>query len=172
MLSPLLESPWGQTKPNDVDGWGKIKWGITVAEAKAALGEQASGPTEVPGRNDILIERIVIRDFLIEDLHCKVSIQSKRNSEVISAVDILVGDMRDPPFSRESAFDSLKKLLIEKYGSPKNEDRKVEGRDVKSLVFWTFPSTAISLRRSEGRYGYGYVAVYYEAVDKKALDVL
>jgi hypothetical protein len=69
-------------------------------------------------------------------------------------------------------FDSLKILLIEKYGQPNNEDRKVEGRDVNSIVVWTFPSTSISLRRSETPEGIGSVLVNYSAVDKKALDVL
>jgi len=31
--------------PKDVDGWNKIKWGMTVKQAKSALGDQARGRT-------------------------------------------------------------------------------------------------------------------------------
>jgi hypothetical protein len=31
----------GQTKPKDIDGWGKIKWGMTFAEASAAYNVSA-----------------------------------------------------------------------------------------------------------------------------------
>ena len=37
----------GQTKPKDVDGWGKIKWGMTVAQAQAAYGPAAKLPSSL-----------------------------------------------------------------------------------------------------------------------------
>jgi hypothetical protein len=48
-----------------------------------------------------------------------------------------------------------------------------DGDYMKSSVVWTFPSTSITLLRVHSlRYGFGYVTINYEAIDKKALDVL
>jgi len=155
----------------DVKGWGKIEWGMTVAEAKAALGDQATDSTQIPGVNFAFIEKLVIKEFLIGDVHCRVSIESKKGSNVIGGVTISTGVSHDIS-SRENAFDSFRKLLIEKYGQPKNEDRSAEGGSIRTNALWTFPSTSITLRRSESRYSNGYVSIEYRAADKDALKVV
>jgi len=159
-------------QPKDVDGWQNIKWGMSVAEARAALGSQASEPTEESGPNVVLIKRLLIENITIGDFLCKAALQTKRGSDAISAVTISLPSMRDPPDHRGHVFDSLKRSLIEKYGQPKSEDRRAEGGDVESIILWTFPSTSITLRRVEGSRGFGYVNIEYRAVDKKAIDAL
>jgi len=50
---------------------------------------------------------------------------------------------------------------------------KLDGDNVRNNDVWTFPSTSITLLWVEGRrYAHGYVTIGYEAVDKKALNVL
>ena len=69
-------------------------------------------------------------------------------------------------------------MLVEKYGAPKTSDRKSVGslsssEDIETTVFWSFPSTSITLTWSDyARYHVGYVKIEYKAVDKKALDTL
>jgi hypothetical protein len=68
-----------------------------------------------------------------------------------------------------SDFDTLKTLLIQKYGAPTSQETKLDdiGAHVKTAV-WTFPSTAITLSLREGKVIY----LDYKMTDKKALDVL
>jgi hypothetical protein len=165
-----------QTEQKDVNGWSTIKWGMTVGEAKTALGDQATtSSAQVPGPNFADIERLVIKNLAVSDLVGQCSIFAKRGSDVVTSVAIRFGEIRDDPSSRERSFDELKRLLIEKYGQPKNEDRKVEpatvrGQTIISTVLWTFPSTSISLLRSESTaYGHGYVTVTYRQKEQTVL---
>ncbi len=160
-------------QPKDVEGWSNLKWGMTVTEAKRVFGDQASEPTEKPGPNFVLIDRIIVKNIRIGDTTASAAIQTKRNSDVVTAVTIEAAGLHDP--RRADIFTMLKTMLIEKYGTPKNEDRKADGRgNTDSTVVWSFPSTSIMLLWSEAspRYGFGYVTIRYEAVDKKALDAL
>ena len=159
--------------PADVKGWGKIEWGMTVQEAKAAYGSQAENSTVVPGPSFIAIDRLTIPGITIGSAKATASIQTKRESDKISSVAIQVGGETDTSAVRARNFDETKKLLIEKYGQPKTEDRKPDNGYMRSTVLWMFPSTSITLRQVESqRFDIGYVSITYEAIDKKALDVL
>lgn len=114
-------------KPEDVKGWNKVTWGMSVADVKAALGDQATPSTVVPGPNFTDIERLTINNLQVgDDLVGRCGIQTKRNSDAVTSIEIRFGQVRDDPSTRERGFDILKRLLIEKYGTPKNEDRKIE----------------------------------------------
>jgi hypothetical protein len=145
---------------------------MTVADAKAVLGDQASESTDRANPSARLTESLVMNNLMVGDVSCRGNIYSKKGSDAVVSVTIRAGQAQDPAFLRGVSYDSLKSLLIEKYGSPKSDDRRVEGRDTNTIVTWTFPSTLITLRRSEDTYGYGSVLINYAAVDKKALDIL
>jgi hypothetical protein len=161
-----------QTK--DIDGWGKVKWGMTVEQAKAAYGTEAEDSRVEPGPNFTFIDRVELPNVKIGDLEMKASLQTPKGSDQIKQVTIsLRADMQSPAFVRSIAFDRLKPLLIEKYGAPTNEDRTTEGNNIIKKALWSLPSTTISLIWSESnRFQLGYVALMYKAVDKKALDSL
>lgn len=158
----------------DIQGWGKVRWGMSVAEARAALGSDASDPTERSGPNFKLIEKILVREVKVGDLTAKASIQTARGSDLITAVTLGFGVLRDGISYRSSGFSTLKRLLIEKYGPPKTEDRKPADRgDIESIASWILPSTTITLLWHESpRYDLGYLTLQYQARDKAALDVL
>jgi hypothetical protein len=164
---------WCQS-PNPA-GWGKIVWGMTVAEARAALGPAATTPTETPGPNLALIDRLMLAGIPIGNLTAEAAIQTAPGSDKVSAVTLSVGDLYDNPANRSAAFTTLQRLLTEKYGPPKVEPIHSAGRSgTIRNVLWTFPATSITLtwHESSGRYGIGYVRIRYEAVDHKASDVL
>jgi len=165
--------------PEDVPGWNIIKWGMTVDDARKALGDKAQTSTEEPGAAFVDIEKLVIKDLPVGDLVAECGIYTKRNSDVVTSVSLMFGKVEEPPSTRERSFDTLKRLLIEKYGQPKSEDRKAEpnsfgrGQDVSSTVLWVFPSTSITLLRHESiAYSDGYVTLTYRAADTKAKSVL
>src|ERR1051326_6817810 len=130
---------WCQS-PNPA-GWGKIVWGMTVAEARAALGPAATTPTETPGPNLALIDRLMLAGIPIGNLTPEAAIQTAPGSDKVSAATLPTGA---PPHPAG------------------------RGRTTRN-VLWTFPATSISRtwHESSGRYGIGYVRIRYEAVDTK-----
>jgi hypothetical protein len=159
----------------DVQGWSVVKWGMSVSETKALFEDRAVEPTEKPGPNFVLIDRIIVKGVRIGDIRTEeVAVQTARDSDAVTAVTIRAVGINETPSIRSDAFATLKRLLIDKYGTPRNEDRKPSGRGaIDSIVLWSFPSTPITLLWSEtSGYGLGYVTVQYRAVDKKILDSL
>jgi hypothetical protein len=52
--------------PKDVNGWGKIRWGMTVAQAKALYGAQAR-ESDGGGNSTKYTEKLVIDNFAVGD---------------------------------------------------------------------------------------------------------
>lgn len=154
---------WSQT--GDVKGWNAIRWGMTVSQAKTALGSQAKDPTDEQKQGSKWPIRIVVNDIKLDDeIRGTALIETKPDSNFISAVSIEAAQFEDSAAHREYAFSKLKKLLTAKYGTPKSATAEE--------VIWTFPSTSITLSRIESGVGLGFVTVFYEALDKKAMDAL
>jgi hypothetical protein len=168
----MLLPAFAQTK--DTDGWGKVKWGMTVEQAKAAYGSDAEDSTVVPGPNFLFIDKITLPNVKVGDLEMMASLQVPRGSGQIKQVSLsLKADMQAPSLVRSGTFERLKVLLIEKYGAPTDEDRATERDDLVKTALWSLPSTTIILGWSEStRYQLGYVWLSYKAVDKKTLDTL
>jgi hypothetical protein len=170
--------------PKDVTGWGKIKWGMTVAQATALLGdtvipENAPAPNITMAALDPYPAKLRLQDVQIGLEHGTVAIQTKQNSDVVWVVTLLASPPAEEtyPGRRADVFDSLHEMLIEKYGSPTIFDRKSfassgSSENIVTTVVWTFPSTYITLKWRDGAYHVGYVSIEYRAVDKKALDTL
>jgi hypothetical protein len=131
----------GQDKPKDVDGWGKIKWGMTLAEARSAY------PVDETERNDYwtLLTLVPIK---IGDIRMSVSVGAKHGTEKISKVSMWMyfGLPSSAQFAGPQDFDALKTLLITKYGAPANEETKRDNGDRVRTILWTFPSTTIVLK--------------------------
>ncbi len=167
-------------QPKDIDGWDKIKWGMTMADARAAYSIEAQPEAGEYGTT------LRLKPVRIGDISLAVSIGTKHGSEQISQVslDQHYGFPSDPPFDGPHVFDTLKTPLIQKYGPPKNQETRRESHNIIKSVLWTFPSTTIVLEfrendvvtppelRARGWGTIGSVTLTYMATDKKALDVL
>jgi hypothetical protein len=173
---PRASAPPSSTRRNaatDVTGWNRVRWRMTVAQAKKLFtAEDITEPESelTQGRYPV---RFVVNNIDIGGISCSASIETDRNTDSIAGVALKPAeDFQKLPQLRASVFAKLKELLIQKYGKPKSDDQQQENGDINSQVLWSFPSTTIELYRSEGRYDLGYVLLMYHAVDKKALDVL
>ena len=155
----------GQTR--DVDGWGKIKWGMTLAAARQAY---------VIDRNEDnnIWTQLVAQPVDVGDLTMKVSIGARHGSDQVSRVRLWMnfglGD--SAPSASAKDFDTLKILLIRKYGPPVDGDTKTDGTDAVRTLLWVFPSTSITLTLSQAPKGGGRIELDYLATDPKALDTL
>ena len=76
-----------------------------------------------------------------------------------------------PATARRGIFDDMKKLLLEKYGTPKSDEKRMEGSFERTTILWLFPLTSIELRLSQSvRYAQlGNVAITYRIVGKNPL---
>ena len=157
----------GQAQPRDVDGWGKIHWGMTIAEA---------GQAYVIDRhedNDFLTQ-LIAQPIQIGDIIMKLSIGAKHGAEQVSRVRLWMffGRKDSEPGASAKDFDTLKTQLIQKYGPPVDGETKTEGTDGIKTFLWTFPSTSIRLTITQGPNSQGRIDLEYIATDRTALDAL
>lgn len=161
--------------PKDVTGWGKIKWGMRVDEAKVALGDQAK-PESEGSPYTTYPSKLRLQGVQIGNETGYAQIQTRRESDLVCMVTLVAAPpgAEKTPGQRAAIFEELKAMLVEKYGPPVNSDRKPSGSGfVDATVTWIFPSTSIRLLWSdESKYHIGHVAIEYKSVDKKALDTL
>ncbi len=167
LLFTLLATVAAADRP-DPNGWNNITWGMTVAEARAALGPGAKEPTEPPGPNFTLITRLILPDVLIAGAVARAAIQTARGQDHVTAVTLTLASSKDDVDRRPSIYADLSRLLREKYGQPRTE----QGRPPTRTTLWILPRTSITLNWSESRYGNGSITITYQAVDPKSLEIL
>lgn len=152
----------GQAQPRDVDGWGKIHWGMTIADASQAYVIDRHEDNE-------FWSQLIAQPVMIGDITMRVSIGAKHGSEQISRVRLWT-NFRGKNGADD--FDTLKTQLIQKYGPPIDGETRSEGTDGIRTFLWTFPSTSIRLTVTQSQNSQGRIEVEYNATDKNALDAL
>jgi hypothetical protein len=164
-LVALAVALYGQSKPKDVDGWDKIKWGMTIAQARSAYGIEAQPESK---DNWTLLDLKPVR---VAGVEMGVQVGARQGSEKISLVRLwsFFGLPSSPPVAGPRDFDTLKTLLIQKYGPPdKEEARRGENFRLLKSVLWTFPSTSIvlALEQSFSLPNLGSIFLEYGSVEK------
>ena len=161
-LSLLAGQPKDLNRERDADGFGNIKWGMTVAEAKAAF----PGLRE-PERSELTSgafeERLIQPVLIIGSVEMTVSIQSKADSDVITRIVLKLS-----PFMqhRKTAFQFLSNNLTQKYGRP-NHNTAPRGRMKEETEVWVLPSTTITLDwREESTSKLRLLDITYQATGK------
>ncbi len=160
---PLLPAqPKDLNRDRDADGFGNIKWGMTVAEAKAAF----SGLRE-PDRSELISgafeERLIQPVLMIGSVEMTVSIQTKSSSDLITRIVLKLA-----PFvqHRKSAFQFLSNNLTHNYGKPSHHDTRMK----EETEVWALPSTTITLSwREEAAGKLRVLDITYEATNSKVL---
>jgi hypothetical protein len=157
-ISALAIALPGQEKPKDVDGWDKIKWGMTLEEARDAYGVTA------PFWENERWTSLVLDPVKIGDMEMSGGADAKHGTHKVSQVGFSLG-FDKPGYA--GGFDTLKTLLIQKYGPPVSEEKTTGYGHWVKRALWTFPSTSIVLEVEPA-----FISLQYKATDKKALDKL
>jgi hypothetical protein len=161
-----LGSQTTKSTPREVSGWGMLKWGMTLAQAKSAY----SGSFEVVPDKESSRPSINIKGVKIGNMPVIVTVVTVHSSTIdnITLDPELDSKNGGTPSLRQQAFDKFKTRLIERYGAPTNETPKptLTGGDTLTTLIWVLPSTTIRLYWSEGRYQLGYVLVEYTPANK------
>ena len=159
----------------DVHGWGKVTWGMTVAQAKAALGPEAKAAEGENTFTDGYIARLVLKKLKVGDIDMDVSIAAKSGSERIALISLELADKPQDTGSRGAAYHGLLNALTRKYGRPTKTDKEIrDDTDVETnSAQWVLPSTNIDLVWIENRdLGFGVLHLMYSPVSRKMQDAL
>jgi len=154
----------------DVKGWNHVRWGMTIAQAKAALGPNVrivSEPKPQPGV--LLVDRLRLPSVKLENLELEAAIQTLPGSDRICAVTLRLKNENHKRENRQRAFDSLKEMLVSKYGAPTMNESKPN----EKASTWRFATGLINLKRFElTMIGFGNVSVQYKEHDRNLQDKL
>src|ERR1035438_3431944 len=101
--SPAGASGAARRQAVDVHGWGKVTWGMTVAQAKAALGPEAKAAEGENTFTDGYIARLVLKKLKVGDIDMDVSIAAKSGSERIALISLELADKPQDTGSRGAA---------------------------------------------------------------------
>jgi hypothetical protein len=138
----------------DIDGWGKIRWGMTIAEAASAY-----NVTTQPEVNEYWTN-LVLGSVDIGDTKMIAHVSVKHGHAGISSVSLWD--------KLGNSFDTLRVLLIQKYNLPVMTEHGVDSLgNRETTLTWTLPSTSVVLEQNVIG-----VHVRYDAIDKKASDKL
>jgi hypothetical protein len=161
---PLLPGqPKDLNREPDADGFGNIKWGMTVAEVKAAFPDLRE-PERSELTSGAFEERLIQPVLMIGSVEMIVSIQTKADSDLITRIVLKLA-----PFvqHRKTAFQFLGNNLIQKYGKPSRHDSAHRGRAKGETKVWVLPSTTITLDwRDESAGKFRLLEITYEATGK------
>jgi hypothetical protein len=108
-----------QTAPKDVYGWGKIKWGMTVTQAKAAYGPDLHDLVGTERSSQHSIERLVVDRLPIGDISLRASLYTDAGSDHITEARL---QLPDGVTEANGAFHELLNLLTHKYGKPTRQN--------------------------------------------------
>ena len=155
----------GQIRPKDVDGWDKIKWGMTIAQARSAYAVESQPESK---DNWTLLD---LKPVKVGAIEMGVQVGARLGSQKISLVRLwsFFGLPSSPPLAGAQDFDTLKAMLTQKYGPPDNEETK-RGENFRLLktVLWKFPSASVqlALEQSSSLPNLGNIFLEYAEVDK------
>ncbi len=164
VLAALAVALSAQPKPKDVDGWDKIKWGMTIAEARSVY--RADTPPESNDNWTLL----TLHPVKLGNVEMGVQIGARQGSDKITLVRLwsFFGLPSSPPLAGPRDFETLKTMLIQKYGPPASEETK-RGENFRLLkdIHWAFPSTSVllSLEQSASLPNLGNIFLEYTARD-------
>jgi hypothetical protein len=152
----------GQAQPRDVDGWGKIHWGMMMADASQAYVIDRHEDNES-------WSQLIAQPVMVGDITMRVSIGARHGSEQISRVRLWTNFAGT---NGSQDFDTLKTQMSQKYGPPIDGDTRTEGTNSIRTFLWTFPSTSIRLTMTLNSTSPGRIDLEYTATDRNALDAL
>jgi hypothetical protein len=152
-------------KPEDIAGWDKIKWGMTIAEARSVYGIDSKAESNADWT------LLTLNPAKMGDIKLSVQVGARRPGENITLVRLWLyfGLPTAPSSAGPQDFDTLRTMLIQKYGNPTSEETK-RGENFRLMksVLWTFRSTSIlmTLEQSASLPNLGNIYLDYTATSQ------
>jgi len=137
LLMSVFIMPWvAQGQQTDVEGWGKVTWGMTMAEVKKAYPE--AYPVNLPDKT----VKLQTQGPVISGYPFLVNF-SFDSAGRLTKIGLRLSDDNQ---ATDTTFQTLEKRLISKYGMPAKKDQNTGPTgSIHSVVTWICPSTIIEL---------------------------
>ena len=164
-VAALTFSLWAQSVPRDLPGWDKIHWDMTMSDARSAYGIDAQPQSE----DDWTL--LQLPPIKMRGVEMGVQVGARQATGKISSVRLwsYFALSTSAPGASAQDFDTLRSLLIEKYGPPAAEEtERGENFRLIKTVRWTFPSTSVllTLEASSSLPNLGKIFLEYTASPK------
>lgn len=152
-------------QPTDVLGWDKIQWGMTMAQTRAAYAVD----TQLESQDGWTL--LKLNPVKIGGVEMGVQAGAHDGSDKITMVRLwsYFGLATSAPSAGAQDFDTLRTVLIQKYGNPLSEETQHgENYRLIRIVRWKFPSTSIAmtLEQSTSIPNIGNIILDYTAAGK------
>jgi hypothetical protein len=164
-LSCALYAQPKDAKPQDIAGWDKIRWGMTIAEAASAYGVAPQPET----KDDWTL--LQLKPMKLAGVELGVQAGARSGTKGITLVRLwsYFGLANSAPGASAQDYDTLRAALIQKYAGPaKEESKRGENFRIIRTVLWTFPSTSIlmTLEQSSSLPNLGNIILDFTATGK------
>jgi hypothetical protein len=150
--------------PQDINGWDKIKWGMTIAEARSAYDIDSKPESK---DNWTLL---TLKPVKIDDVEMGFQVGARPGAKItLVRLWSFFGLPSSAPLAGPQDFDTLEAMLTQKYGPPANQEAK-RGENFRLIktVLWKFPSTSIlmTLEQSASLPNLGNIYLDYTAASE------
>jgi len=158
LLPLLLIAAAGSAQPTDIEGWGQIHWGMTLDQVRA-LYPRAKAESN-PYWTTLTLDTVVTGD-----LRMRASASAKQPSDRVTQVRLWLsfGIPSSAPLAGPQDFETLRILLIQKYGGHTRTTITKRYGDVIQTVTRIFPHSTVtlSLTRAQASPSIGLVQLVY-----------
>ena len=131
------------TKPKDVYGWDKLKWGMTTEEVQSTLGKEVKKRNTRHDAKDNMYSGLQLRGIKIANNEFRASLWMDEDTNTLKRI-VFVPEGQPAKYEWAENFIDLESYLVKKYGNPdieKTSNDPGTSADRK----WNFPTTEIEL---------------------------
>jgi len=131
------------TKPKDVYGWDKVRWGMTGAQIQTVLGKEVKKRDAKHDKKDSLYANLELKEIKMGGASFRASFWMEEGSKKLKRI-VFVPEGQPSEYEWAETFIDLENYLVNKYGDPDIEETSNDPGTSAERV-WNFPSTQIEM---------------------------
>jgi hypothetical protein len=131
------------TKPKDVYGWDKVRWGMTGEEVRAVLGKGVQERNAKHDKKEQMFTDLELKGIKMGKGSFRATFWMDEDSNKLKRI-VFVPEGEPAQYELAETFIDLENYLVEKYGDPDLEETSNDP-GTSAEREWDFPSTVIDM---------------------------
>ncbi len=131
------------TKPKDVFGWDKVRWGMTGEEVQAVLGKEVHKRNAKHDKKERMYTDLELKGIKMGKGSFRASFWMDEETKKLKRI-VFVPQGQPDQYEWAETFIDLENYLVGKYGDPDIEETSNDP-GTSALRMWNFPSTEIEM---------------------------
>ncbi|MGB2691797.1 MAG: hypothetical protein WBC96_04810, partial [Thermodesulfobacteriota bacterium] len=131
------------TKPKDVYGWDKLRWGMTEEEVIPILGKDVKKRNTRHDEKDNMYSSLQLRKIEIADNEFRASLWMDSDTKKLRRI-VFFPEGQPEKYEWAKMFIETENFLVKKYGPPSIEKTSNDPGTSADRI-WMFPTTEIEL---------------------------